>query len=229
MSNALTSFDFEGSDLRFGTTDADVPYVVASDFGKALGYRDARDATRLLDDAEKGTQIVRTPGGPQEMSVIYEDGIWELVFRSTLPGAKVLKSRVKEILREIRKTGQYAPAPMSALDALAASVALLQEQERRTLAIEAQQAQISARQAAIEQRTEVLEENHDRVAAIGYASLRKIRTDVHFLNRLGRRASQIAKRDSIEISKVHSAIWGEVNAWPIEVWDEALEYISTRF
>jgi acyl-CoA reductase-like NAD-dependent aldehyde dehydrogenase len=108
---------------------------------------------------------------------------------------------------------------MSQLDLMAAAVAQLQEQERRTLALE-------NRQAALEQRQEILEENHDRYAAIGYASLRKTPTDVHFLNRLGRRASQIAKRDRIEVSKVHSTIWGEVNAWPIEVWDEALNTLA---
>lgn len=42
-----------------------------------------------------------------------------------------------------------------------------------------------------------------------------------YLNRLGRRASQIGKRDGIEVSRAHSTVWGEVNAWPVEVWDEA--------
>lgn len=115
--------------------------------------------------------------------------------------------------------------PMSALDALAAAVGQLQEQERRTAAIEAKQAEADRAVAALAQRTEILEENHDRYAAIGYASLRKIETDVQFLNRLGRHAARIAKRDGIEVSKVHSTIWGEVNAWPIEVWDEAFGLI----
>lgn len=118
MSNALTLFDVNGAGLRFGMTEDGTPYAVASDFSKALGHRDAHAATRLLDDAEKGKQIVSTPGGPQEMLVIYEDGLWELIFRSSLPGAKAIKARVKEILREIRETGGYgrprvtAPEPV---------------------------------------------------------------------------------------------------------------------
>jgi phage antirepressor YoqD-like protein len=39
--------------------------------------------------------------------VIYEDGIWELIFRSSLPGAKAIKARVKAILKQIRETGRY--------------------------------------------------------------------------------------------------------------------------
>lgn len=105
----LQLFDISGSDIRFGETSDGVAYAIASDFAKAMGHRDAANALRLLDDGEKGTQIVSTPGGNQAVSVIYEDGLWELIFRSTLPGAKAIKSRVKEILREIRRTGAYAP------------------------------------------------------------------------------------------------------------------------
>lgn len=104
---ALRLFDISGAGIRFGATDDGTPYAVASDFAKTMGYGQASDATRLLDDDEKGQQNVLTPGGPQQMSVIYEDGMWELIFRSTLPGAKAIKSRVKAILREIRETGRY--------------------------------------------------------------------------------------------------------------------------
>jgi anti-repressor protein len=100
-------FDVAGTGIRFGATEDGRPYAVAADYAKAMGHAKATDATRLLDEDEKGTQIVRTPGGPQQMNVIYEDGMWELIFRSSLPGAKAIKKRVKEILRQIRETGRY--------------------------------------------------------------------------------------------------------------------------
>jgi anti-repressor protein len=106
---ALQLFNVSGADIRFGQTEDGTPYAVAADFAKTMGYRDAANALRLLDEDEKGTQIVSTPGGPQDMKVIYEDGMWELIFRSTLPGAKAIKSRVKAILKEIRETGSYVP------------------------------------------------------------------------------------------------------------------------
>jgi len=109
---ALQPFNISGTETRFGVTEHGAPYTVASDFAKSMGYRDAANALRLLDEDEKGTQIVSTPGGPQSMKVIYEDGMWELIFRSTLPGAKAIKKQVKQILKEIRETGQYvAVAP----------------------------------------------------------------------------------------------------------------------
>lgn len=111
-------FNVSGTDIRFGATDDGTPYSVAADFAKAMGYTQASDATRLLDDDEKGQQIVLTLGGPQRMNVIYEDGMWELIFRSTLPGAKAIKKQVKAILKQIRETGRYeAPAATASIPA----------------------------------------------------------------------------------------------------------------
>jgi prophage antirepressor-like protein len=100
-------FDVQGSDIRFGVTEGGRPYAVASDYAKAMGYTRTSDALKLLDDDEKGAAICRTPGGKQELRVIFEDGMWELIFRSSLPGAKAIKTRVKAILRQIRETGRY--------------------------------------------------------------------------------------------------------------------------
>lgn len=107
-SSELQVFDVAGSGIRFGVTEHGRPYVVAEDFTPSLGYSRARDALRMVDADEKGAQSVRTPGGPQQMAVLYEDGIWELIFLSRRPEAKAIKKRVKAILREIRETGSYS-------------------------------------------------------------------------------------------------------------------------
>lgn len=90
---------------HFGLADDGGAYVQAPTFARALGYSRTSDALKMLDEDEKGTAICRTPGGDQRIGVIFEDGIWELIFRSSLPSAKTIKSRVKEILRQLRETG----------------------------------------------------------------------------------------------------------------------------
>ncbi|MGV9588187.1 BRO-N domain-containing protein [Streptomyces tendae] len=104
-------FDVHGANWRFGSDEDGRNWVVASDIAKSMDYRDAEKATRLLDADEKGTQIVGTPGGPQEMKVIFEEGIWELIFLSRKPEAKAIKARVKSILKQIRETGRYESEP----------------------------------------------------------------------------------------------------------------------
>lgn len=107
QSTDMQIFNVDDRPWRFGMTEDGRTYAVATDVAKSFDYRDAANALRVLDEDEKGTQIVSTHGGPQEMKVIYEDGLWELIFRSTKPEAKSIKQRVKAILREIRETGRY--------------------------------------------------------------------------------------------------------------------------
>lgn len=126
-------FDVGDQPWRFGVADDGRPYVVAEDFTPALDYSRARDALRMVDDDEKGAQIVRTPGGDQRMSVLYEDGIWELIFLSRKPEARAIKQRVKEILRQIRETGSYLPerqVPQSYAAALRAAADAEEAKER---------------------------------------------------------------------------------------------------
>lgn len=138
----LEIFNVSDRPWRFGTTEDGTPYAIASDVAKGLDYRDAADVLRLLDDDEVGTQNVRmnlSDGRSQvrAMSVIYEDGLWELIFRSTKPEAKALKKRVKEILREIRKTGSYSDVPQTYAQALRAHADMVEAKERAQKELEA--------------------------------------------------------------------------------------------
>lgn len=126
----LTAFTFPGNEVRFGVAEDGTPYAVAADYGKALGYSTTQKALQIVDEDEKGQEYVSTwvtsevndagqsAGQWQRRKqwVIYEDGMWELIFRSTLPGAKAVKKRVKEVLRTIRRTGRYEAAAVNPSD-----------------------------------------------------------------------------------------------------------------
>ena len=70
----LISKAFEGHNIRIITSEHGEPWFVAADIAKVLEYLAAKDMTRLLDDDEKGRQIVPTLGGNQEMNTINESG-----------------------------------------------------------------------------------------------------------------------------------------------------------
>lgn len=85
------------------------PWFVASDVAKVLGYRNASDAARLLDDDEKGTHNLRTLGGEQKVIIVNESGLYALVLKSRKPEAKPFRRWVtSEVLPAIRKTGGYS-------------------------------------------------------------------------------------------------------------------------
>ena len=119
MNTHLIPFDFEGRPVRVITDAQGEPWFVAADIAQSLEYRMASDMTRSLDDDEKGTQIVRTPSGDQEMLVINESGLYSAILRSRKPDAKRFKRWIThEVIPSIRKTGTYAmPNAVAALPA----------------------------------------------------------------------------------------------------------------
>lgn len=119
--NDVVPFSFDGAAVRVLTLDGE-PWWVATDVTRVLGYRLASDAVRWLDDDEKGTHPVRTPGGVQNALVINEPGLYSLILRSKIEDAKRFKRWVThEVLPQIRQTGRYetAPAPVPALPDMA--------------------------------------------------------------------------------------------------------------
>ena len=83
---------------------------LANDLAKGLGYRDAHNMVRLLDEDEKDTQIVSTLGGKQEMVVITESGFYHAALKARIRKAKAFRKWVTGvILPQIRKTGGFIP------------------------------------------------------------------------------------------------------------------------
>ena len=131
--------------IRAFTEDGE-PWFVASDVAKALGYRMASDMTRRLDDDEKGTRSMRTPGGEQEMAVITEAGLYNAILGSKVPGAKDFKRWVThDVLPALRAKGTYT-APMTREQrvraALAESNAIIVELDSENRALRAENAEL---------------------------------------------------------------------------------------
>src|ERR1044071_1605551 len=154
MSNELDLFANAGDGLdpkHFGIDEHGRAFVEAPAIARAMGYRQTKNALDQLDDAEKGFALRETPGGDQRMSVIFEDGIWEVIFRSTLPSAQSIKARVKAILRQLRETGvvdvrvpQQPDRPMTELEMARKYVAALESLAAAAPKLEAHDAFMSA-------------------------------------------------------------------------------------
>ena len=106
-STNITPFNFNSHDVRVVVQNGE-PWFVATDVAESLGYKSPKDAASYLDDDEKGSATVRTPGGDQKLTVINESGLYALVLRSRKPEArKFAKWVTSEVLPSIRKTGSY--------------------------------------------------------------------------------------------------------------------------
>lgn len=106
-STNVIPFNFGKQQVRTLLVDGE-PWFVAADISTALQYRDSFNMCRNLDDDEKGTQIVSTLGGAQEMLAVNESGLYSAILRSRKPEAKSFKKWVTaEVLPAIRKHGRY--------------------------------------------------------------------------------------------------------------------------
>ncbi|MDX8383794.1 MAG: BRO family protein, partial [Ghiorsea sp.] len=88
-------------------------WFVAKDISDALGYRDAANMVRMLDDDEKGTHLVsiRSENDVEQsrsVNTINESGMYHALIKSRKPEAKPFRKWVTgEVLPSIRKTGSY--------------------------------------------------------------------------------------------------------------------------
>jgi len=90
------------------------PWFISTDVCHAIGIKNNRDAVEPLDADEKGVVLIATSGGPQELLVISEGGLYTLILRSraaTTPGTKHHAFRrwvTTDLLPSIRKTGRHS-------------------------------------------------------------------------------------------------------------------------
>ena len=83
-------------------------WFVAKDVCECLEIRKYRDALHRLDEDERGSVLVDTLGGRQEVGAVNEYGLYTLVFKSRKPEAHQFKRWVThEILPTVRKHGAY--------------------------------------------------------------------------------------------------------------------------
>jgi prophage antirepressor-like protein len=118
MSAELMPFTYEGAELRTLVIDGE-PWFVARDICNALDLPNLTMAMQRLAADEKGVNRIDTPGGPQQMAIVSESGMYALVLRSDKPEAQKFRRWITgEVLPTIRKTsGAYiAPGSQAELD-----------------------------------------------------------------------------------------------------------------
>jgi len=142
-------FNYQARQVRTIVKDGE-PWFVARDVCEIFGDTNYRRSVSRLDDDEKGVSQINTPGGPQEMTIVNEPGLYTLLFymqpqKGNLPEEKIqertaaLKSFKRwvthEVIPSIRKTGAYV-APASLEDLIILQAQSVKELKARVSQIE---------------------------------------------------------------------------------------------
>lgn len=107
----------------YGTKEE--PLFLAKDVANWIEHKNITHMMNTVDEDEKLTYTICNSGQGREMWFLTEDGLYEVLMQSRKPIAKQFKKKVKEILKQIRKTGGYIPVAEDEDDATIMARALL--------------------------------------------------------------------------------------------------------
>lgn len=111
MSNDILTFGADKfKDVR-SVTEGPMRWFVANDVCSVLGIKNARDAVARLDDDERRTITMQTPGGEQKMNAISISGVYRLIFSSHKGFAKEYQRWVThDVLPLVSQDGEHGLA-----------------------------------------------------------------------------------------------------------------------
>ncbi|MFW6029406.1 MAG: Bro-N domain-containing protein [Halanaerobiales bacterium] len=106
-------------------------WFVAKDICDVLGLTDTSKTLERLDNDEKGTNTIRTPGGEQKLLTVNEPGMYNLVLKSRKPNAKKFKRWLThDVIPSIREKGFYVTnteSPQNQFDFLRSMIDRMEE------------------------------------------------------------------------------------------------------
>ncbi len=108
---AVSPFNYGDVAVRVVMVDGE-PWFVLADLCKVLELSAVGRVAARLDEGVRQTHTLQTAGGPQQMTIVSESGMYEVVIRSDKPEAVEFRRWITgEVLPQIRKTGGYSTQP----------------------------------------------------------------------------------------------------------------------
>lgn len=143
--NQLKHFDFKGNDVRTIVID-DQAWWVLKDVCEVLELRSADVRQRLSDDVVSTHHIPDSIGRMQDMTIINEDGLYDVMLESRKPEARAFRKWItSDVLPQIRKTGSYGAdrLPRNYKEALHALIENVELTEKLQLEAEANKPKVA--------------------------------------------------------------------------------------
>ena len=145
------------------------PWFIAKDVCECLSIGKYRDAVSRLEEDERGSVEVDTPGGRQGMTAINEYGLYNLILPSRKPEAKEFKRWIThEVIPAIRKTGGYIAGTENLSDDEIMAKALLigkrtiEQQQLRIQNLEVTNSKLSVSNTIMRPKADYFDELVDR-------------------------------------------------------------------
>lgn len=145
------------------------PWFIARDVCECLSIGKYRDAVSRLEEDERGSVEMDTPGGRQSLSAVNEYGLYSLVLSSRKPEAKEFKRWITHVvIPAIRKTGGYISGAKEMSDEEIMAKALLigkrtiEQQQLRIQNLEVTNSKLSVSNTIMRPKADYFDELVDR-------------------------------------------------------------------
>lgn len=206
--------------------DVENPLFLAKDVATWIEYSESNISRMLemVDQSEKLKLKTLISDQNRDMWFITEDGLYELLMRSTVPIAKQFKTEVKKLLKDLRLK-RIVTTPSNYIDALKQLIQSEEEKQRiqheRDEAIRLKAMVAAGREGTLFSQTGVLTKQVNKLGKMvseleventllksqdktirGFASLHHIDLDINECKLYGKELSKICRENGIEINSV---------------------------
>ncbi len=207
---SVIPFNYYDQPVRVVEIDGE-PWFVGADIARILGIASASGITRMVDDEDRGSHELETPGGRQNLTIVNESGMYTALMRSNNPAAKPFRRWItSEVLPQIRKTGAYSVSPELTDDQIIAQA--LQLTTARVEKLTARLAVVEPKAAAFDRWlssnvhygvAEVSQALHDLGADMGRNRLFAYMHDAGWIYRhQGRRPGWRARQSQVDLGRL---------------------------
>lgn len=199
------------------------PLFCLSDICKALNLTNPTMVLNAIksefdDDLSLTYPIIDNLGRKQNATFVTEPQLYFVLMRSDKSEAKEFRKWVnKEVLPTIRKTGSYSQKPLSQIEILQSSVAILAEQEKRVTLLENKTDDLYKEQLKTKHNINRLLNNDNYMTLIAFMNLNNIKQKGYHLPSLGKKAKKLSQEQGAFMGAVIDPRYGRINTYNTEI------------
>ena len=198
------------------------PLFCLSDICKALDLTtSAKVASAIKAEFELGelnSYSFDTGYGVKEFTMITEPQLYFVLMRSDKSEAKEFRKWINtEVLPSIRKTGAYSQKPLTQIEILQSSVAILAEQEKKISLLENKTDDLYKEQLKTKHNINRLLNNDNYMTLIAFMNLNNIKQKGYHLPSLGKKAKKLSLEQGAFMGAVIDPRYGRINTYSTEI------------
>lgn len=221
MSNSLIFKNENLGEVRVIFIDNE-PLFCLADICKALALTNTAMVANAIKSEFEGCKLdlypFETAGGTQKLTFITEAQLYFVLMRSDKAEAKEFRKWINtEVLPSIRKTGSYSTKPLSQIEILQNSIAILAEQEKRVNLLENKTEDLHKEQLKVKHNINRLLNNDNYMTLIAFMNLHNIKQKGYHLPSLGKKAKRLSLEQGAFMGAVIDPRYGRINTYSTEI------------